>query len=59
MQIKYRLIIKDNRVEEEQYLEGVCCNDMEKALLAQETALSKINSVLWLYCPFCKTEIQY
>ena len=60
MQIKYRVIARDGKAEEEQYFESICCEDMKKAVLAQETPLVKTGAVsLWLYCPFCKQVIEY
>ncbi len=58
MQIKYKVIVMDNKAVEEPYFEDICCNDMKKALLAQETPLTE-KVILWLYCPFCKREIEY
>jgi hypothetical protein len=60
MQIKYKVVVRDNKVIEEQYFEGICCKDMKKALLNQETPLGKTETTeLWLYCPFCKQEVEY
>lgn len=59
MQIQYRLTVIDSKVVEEQYFEDICCKDMKKALLNQETPLAKEGLSLWLYCPFCKKEIEY
>jgi len=60
MQIKYRTIIRDGKVVEEQYFENICCEDMGKALLNQETIFAKPNvKAYWIYCPFCKAEIEY
>ena len=60
MQIKYRIVVRDSKVIEEQYFEGICCSDMKKALLNQETPLANTEAVSqWLYCPFCKQEIEY
>ncbi len=58
MKIKYRVVVLDGKVIEEQYFEDICCEDMKKALLAQEMPLVT-DEVIWLYCPFCKKEIQY
>lgn len=60
MKIKYRVIARDGKAVEEQYFEDICCEDMKKALLNQETPFAKTEAQsLWLYCPFCKTEIEY
>ncbi len=59
MQIKYEVAARGNEVVEEQKFQNICCDDMKKALLAQETPLVNARAVLWLYCPFCKTEIEY
>lgn len=60
MQIKYKVVVRDSKVVEEQYFEDICCENMKKALLNQETPLANIEAVaLWLYCPFCKKEIEY
>ena len=60
MQVEHKVIVRDGKVVEEQYFEDICCGDMEKALLNQETPLAKIDVVaFWLYCPFCKAEINF
>mgnify|MGYP001595236254 CR=1 FL=1 len=60
MDSKYKLIVKDGQVVDEQYFERVCCGEMRKALLNQETPLGNPNAnCLWFYCPFCKEEILY
>ena len=59
MQIKYKLVVRDNKAIEEQCFENICCEDMKKALLNQETPLAKEATSLWLYCPFCKEPINY
>lgn len=60
MQIKYKVVERDGKAVEAQYFEDICCEDMKKALLNQETPLATAETVsLWLYCPFCKQEIEY
>lgn len=60
MQIKYKVVVSDGKVVEEQYFDDICCGDMRKALVNQETPLANKAIVsLWLYCPFCKQEIVY
>ncbi len=60
MQLKYKVVVRDDKVIEVQYFEDICCKDMEKALLNQETPLAKLETVaLWVYCPFCKKKIEY
>ncbi len=60
MKIKYSVVAIDGRVVEAQHFEDICCDDMKKALLNQETLLAKTNiKMSWLYCPFCKAEIEY
>lgn len=60
MQIKYKVIVRDNKAIEEQSFENICCDEMKKALLNQETSLAKTETkILWLYCPFCKKDIVY
>lgn len=59
MKIMYRLIVINGKVVEEQYFENVCCDNMKKSLLNQEMPFAKENTSLWLYCPFCKKEIEY
>ena len=59
MKIEYKVIVRDGKAVEEQYFEDICCSEMKKALLNQETPLSKTEPfTLWLYCPFCKKEIE-
>ena len=60
MKIKYFVVTRDGKAIEEQHFENICCEEMKKALLHQETPLAKTEiAELWLYCPFCKTEIVY
>ena len=60
MQIKYRAVVSNGKVIEEQYFEDICCGEMKKALLNQEPPFTQIGAVsLWLYCPFCKKRIEY
>lgn len=60
MEIKYHMVVQNELVMEEPYFEDVCCESMRKALLKQETPLGKEGiEEIWLYCPFCKTEIVY
>lgn len=59
MEVKYEVVVINGKVVEEEYFVNICCEDMRKALLAQETPLADIEAGLWLYCPFCKQEIEY
>ena len=60
MKIKYQVIVKDGKVVDQQYFEAICCDTMRMALLKQETPFGKDDvAALWLYCPFCKKEIEY
>ena len=59
MKVKYHLIVRDEKILDEKYFEDICCDDMRKAMLAQEASLTDSDALLWLYCPFCKTDIEY
>ncbi len=60
MEIKYRLMVRDDKVVEERYFDSICCEDMREALLKQQTPFGSDDSNgLWLFCPFCKKAIEY
>lgn len=60
MKIVYKIIEREGEIKEEACFEDICCDDMRKALLAQETPFPKPKVTSpWFYCPFCKEEIRY
>ena len=60
MKVTYQTVVKDDKVVQEKHLEDICCKGMWDALLKQETPFpNEAAASLWLFCPFCKTEIEY